>query len=141
MNIEKAKTRCGIDVFRIVDAKKTVDEVSESISLISKIKSQMPGIVECFPHIPNEGKRSESSAGILKRMNLLAGVSDYVLFKPSKNYNFLCIELKVKKGSYANANQRKFLHMVNKNGGYGCIANGHEAALYVLEKYMNNEKL
>lgn len=139
--IEKAKTKCGIDVFRIVDAKKLGDESSEAMSLINKIKHQMPGIIDCFPHIPNEGVRSEVGASILKRMNLIPGVSDYVLFKPSKKYSFLCIELKVKKGNYAKANQKKFLKMINDNGGYGCVANGHEAALHVLKAYLNDEIL
>lgn len=46
-------------------------------------------------HVPNGGSRSQREGERFKRMGVLAGVCDVLVFEPRQGYNGLAIELKI----------------------------------------------
>lgn len=66
-------------------------------------------------HVPNGGKMNIATGSRLKRMGVVAGVSDLIALEPSKEYNGLVMELKVK-GGRTRPPQVKFLRRSKKSG-------------------------
>lgn len=86
-----------------------------------------PGVV--FWHTPNGGKRSVQWASKLKRMGVLPGVSDIILFYRG---SLFCLELKAANGRPTEA-QHEFLGNVQKQRGHGCIAYSIDSAINALK--------
>lgn len=61
-------------------------------------RRQYPDIAASLIHVPNEGKRSVATAGILKSMGMIPGVSDLILLEGNRYYTALCVEMKNARG-------------------------------------------
>ena len=85
-------------------------------------KRAVPGAV--FWHVPN-GPEARCKAGYL------AGVSDINILHRG---DFYAMELK-KDGGRPSEDQLKFLSKINTAGGYGCVAEGLDQALQILEAW------
>ena len=88
-----------------------------------------PGVI--FWHSPNGGKRSAQWAAKLKRMGVLPGVSDIVLFYGGQLF---ALELKASNGRPTEL-QLAFIASVEKQGGFGCVCHSIDAAVRVLKSW------
>lgn len=88
-----------------------------------------PGIV--FWHTPNGGKRNPISGAILRRLGMLAGVSDVLVLCKGR---FCALELKAP-GNTPDEAQLEYLDRVNAAGGYADWCVGLDKALAILEKW------
>ena len=82
-----------------------------------------------FFHVPNGGKRSKVEAAILKGFGVRAGVSDLIIIHRGRVY---ALELKAPNGR-PTKEQMQFMSDLNLAGGFGCIAEGLDQAICVLE--------
>jgi hypothetical protein len=143
MSFTKKVNGMGVDVYSPVKKQniRGIDETAEAKFFYGRAMIKWPK--ECFTlrHITNEGKRSPRVASDLAQSGLVSGTSDYILQRASKHYGSLAIELKVESGkNYAKKDQNEYILGVIDGGGYACVCNGGRAALYILERYLNNEK-
>ena len=83
-------------------------------------------------HCPNGGWRFKRSAGVLKAMGVLPGVSDLIFFWPERNALFL--ELKAAKRVMTPA-QEKFAWQMKKCGFAVEWADNLDEALAILARY------
>jgi VRR-NUC domain-containing protein len=91
---------------------------------------------------PANGERRDAITGAkLKRMGVLAGASDLLLFRPgacphcgSARLEGFALELKSDGGRLTDA-QREFLWRFSEVGGHTCVAEGLDRALAVLEQW------
>jgi hypothetical protein len=81
-------------------------------------------------HIPNQNRDAKTGA-LLKRMGVLAGASDLLLWH---NGNSFALELKAPGGRLSDA-QLDFLARFNGAGGHSASAEGLDRALAVLEAW------
>ena len=82
-------------------------------------------------HPANGGKRNALEAARLKRMGVRAGVADLILLRNGHSY---ALELKAK-GGRPTESQMEFMSDWIAAGGSGCIADGIDRALKVLEMW------
>lgn len=68
-------------------------------------------------HVPNGGSRNIREAAKLKRMGVLAGVSDILILTPTKGYHGVILELKTPTGKVQKS-QEWFLDKAERNGYY-----------------------
>lgn len=98
------------------------------IAVINYIRMAFPDVL-CFA-VPNGGKRSMIEAALLKKMGVMAGVSDLLIFW---NGGMGAIELKrPDKTAYMSDSQLAFAEMWQKRGGKFALCNsldGVESAL------------
>lgn len=115
----------------LVNGKVIPSEESESYTLAFWLRIHK--ILFC--HIPNEGKRSPRAGKRLKRMGLIAGAPDYLIFNPPPNSRNcgVAIELKRVKGSEATEAQSVFLGQLRANGWLSYVCYGADHAIRVLE--------
>lgn len=81
-----------------------------------------------FLHPANGGARDAKTGAMLKRMGVLAGASDLLLWH---NGNSFALEIKAPGGRPSEA-QLEFLARFNDAGGHSAIAEGVDRALAVL---------
>ena len=89
-------------------------------------------------HPANEGKRSNISGAILKRMGLKRGVCDVVLPAPRGGYGSLYIELKTPTGEISQE-QKDFMRLMRKVGNFACVCRSWTSAAKLIEKYLKGE--
>lgn len=82
-------------------------------------------------HTPNGGKRNPIVGAIMKAMGTKAGVADLLLFKKG---NLYALEIKAP-GGRATESQLAFLGAIDREGGYGAIAEGLDQAIATLERW------
>ena len=87
-------------------------------------------------HIPNEGKRSKSTGGRLKKEGLRKGVPDLCLPVARGGYHGLYIEMKRISGSNLTKEQREWISMLEQQGYLAVVCKGFEQARMVLERYL-----
>lgn len=138
---EIKKTKCGVIVVKDNNGHVGMSEAVHAINFYSHAIYRWPELEMLLFHVTNEGKRSYKKGQELKEAGLIKGVSDYICLKPSKIYPYAAIEMKKVKNASATREQKDFLLKCQSEGGLACIVHGYEAALYVLEKYMNDEKI
>src|SRR5262249_24659680 len=80
-------------------------------------------------HVPNGERRDKITGAKLKRMGVLAGASDLLLWH---NGNSFALELKAAGGRLSDA-QLEFLARFNDAGGHSACSEGLDRALAVLE--------
>ena len=88
-------------------------------------------------HVPNEGKRSKATAGILKSMGLKSGVPDICLPVPSGRFHGLYVELKRVKGGKATKEQLWWLEQLDRQGYAVTICRGWKQASQNILAYLN----
>lgn len=86
-------------------------------------------------HIANERRTTPQQGALLKRMGVLAGVSDLCVMKPSGMFHGLFIELKAEKGK-ATPKQLEFLETMRSNGYDACVVHGAERAIEHIKSYL-----
>ena len=72
--------------------------------------------LEMLAHIPNEGKRTKSTGGRLKKEGLRKGYPDIVLNISRQEYHGLFLELKRKRGSKITKEQKEWIIKLNRQG-------------------------
>jgi VRR-NUC domain len=82
-------------------------------------------------HPANGGTRDIREAMVLKRMGVLPGASDLLLWHNGSSF---CLELKAPGGRLSDA-QRDFLARFNDAGGHSACAEGLDHALQILEAW------
>jgi hypothetical protein len=83
-------------------------------------------------HIPNEGKRKASTGAKLKRLGLLGGAADIIIFDAPPLHpcaKGVALELKRTKGGSTSEDQEKFLEKMGNRGWITHVAHGANAAL------------
>lgn len=90
----------------------------------------VPGML--FLHVPNGGWRSHTEAAILKGMGVRKGASDLLFWHKNRTF---ALELKASGGKPPTVEQMQFMSDFNAAGGYGCIVEGLDRALKVLETW------
>jgi len=89
----------------------------------------LPGVV--WWHVANGGFRNAREAARLKKMGVLAGVADLILFHRKRLY---ALELKAPGGRPTEA-QLAFLDAISAAGGFGCVCEGLDRSLAVLKAW------
>ena len=108
-----------------------LSEHAESVTM-NQVLDEM-GIWFC--HVPNEGKRSPTAAGILKAAGMKSGVPDFLIFDYVPNFpeaRGVAIEMKRKKGGVVSENQKKWLETLTRKGWLCRVCNGAKDALSFL---------
>jgi hypothetical protein len=82
-------------------------------------------------HVPNGGRRDARTGATLKRLGVLAGASDLLLWH---NGNSFALELKSPGGRPSDA-QLEFLARFNDAGGHSAVVEGVDRALACLEAW------
>lgn len=90
-------------------------------------------------HVPNEGKRSKTTAAAEKAMGLRAGVSDLCLPVPRAWFHGLYVEMKALDGKVTKE-QEEFLSAVREQGYCCCACWGANAAIWLIERYMKGKE-
>ena len=90
-------------------------------------------------HVPNEGKRSKTTAATEKAMGLRAGVSDLCLPVPRAWFHGLYVEMKALDGKVTKE-QEEFLTAVGEQGYCCCACWGADAAIWLIERYMKGKE-
>ncbi len=91
-----------------------------------------------FIHVPNEGKRSWATGKKLKRMGMMAGVVDFLIFDPPPLRRVIhpkgtVMELKALDGKKPTEKQIQFMYEMESRGyAIGCFF-GSDAAIKWLE--------
>lgn len=85
------------------------------IACVNWFNSELSKLSGLLFSVPNGGQRNAITAKMMKREGVVAGVSDLILFVPSKGYHALCIEMKTDKGKQSDK-QKKWQKMVEKQG-------------------------
>ena len=91
-------------------------------------------------HIPNGGSRNKKEAVKLKRMGVLAGVSDLHLPVARAGYIGLYIEMKYENGHLLDS-QKEFMKRAALWDNYCVVCYSAADAIEVLENYVNNMTL
>jgi hypothetical protein len=87
-------------------------------------------------HVANERSTSPQHGAILKRMGVTKGVPDLFILKPSRGFNGLAIELKVKPNKPTDE-QLKFLETLNENGYLAVVRYGANEAIETIKHYLD----
>lgn len=100
-----------------------------------------PVLREYLFKIVNEGKRSKINGNMLKLIGLRAGLPDYQLPIPNKNWNGLWIEMKKRShaGKTKKDNQNEWISKLIKVKQYATYAYGWEDAAKITMDYLNNK--
>lgn len=90
--------------------------------------------------IPNGGKRTPRTAGMLKAEGVKPGVPDICLPVARKGYHGLYIELKRRMGSRVSLEQKRWLMALEQKGYRCCVCHGWDEARKAIETYLEGAK-
>lgn len=112
-------------------------ETTEQIRLFNWARTHMEYIPELklLHHIPNEGKRKETTGKILKAAGLTSGVPDICLPVPKRGYSGLYIEMKYGKNKPSKS-QLEFIELLNHYGYKTAICYSFEDAREIIRHYL-----
>ncbi|RAJ28897.1 VRR-NUC domain-containing protein [Pedobacter cryoconitis] len=88
-------------------------------------------------HSPNGGKRNAREALKFKKMGTRAGCPDLMIYKKSKQYAGLAIELKVGTNG-TTENQDLFLAELTANGWYCIVIRKMDIFMQTVKEYMSD---
>ena len=89
-------------------------------------------------HVPNGGRQTPQRGAMLKRMGVLAGVSDLIMARQSRGFGALFLELKAKKGRLSDA-QKAFLNNMIFEGYCVKVAHSLDEAIEAIDWYTNKK--
>lgn len=89
-----------------------------------------------FLHIPNEGKRSYSTAARLKKIGMRPGFPDLFVLRPTERHHGLAIEMKRTKGGTLTDRQKAWIMRLNQLGYKAVCCHGFEEAKQEIDKYL-----
>lgn len=98
------------------------------------MQSTWPALENLY-HVPNEAKRTKTTASVLKAMGLSAGVPDLILDYPAGAYHGCRIELK-HGANKPSVHQIEWLTRMQDAGYFTAICYESDAAIRVLQKYL-----
>lgn len=113
-------------------------ETSEQQAVIEWVtyaQGRYPALKNLY-HVPNEGKRSKATAGILASMGLKPGVPDLILDYPAGKYHGLRIEMKYGKNT-PTEEQMEWLRRLQAAGYFVAVVWSSSAAIHLLTEYVN----
>ena len=112
-------------------------ETTEQINLFNWAKRNEEFIPELklMYHVPNEGKRKETTGQILKAAGLKSGVPDVVLPVARKGFTGLYIEMKFGKNK-TTAAQEEFMALLQAEGHKTAVAYSYEEAREIIRGYL-----
>lgn len=87
-------------------------------------------------HVPNEGKRNQTTGKILQRMGMRKGFSDCFFPKGNQQFKGLFIELKVKPNKLTE-HQIAFLEEMLSYGYDACVCYNIDEAMIVIKRFYN----
>lgn len=98
-------------------------------------------VLELMFHVPNEGKRKQSTGGFLVGQGMKAGVSDIILPAARRGYTALIIEMK-KRGELPKTtdDQERFLARAWQEGALTYVIDRAEDAIDVLLWYVGGKR-
>ena len=96
--------------------------------------------LEMLAHIPNEGKRTKTTGGRLKKEGLRKGYPDIVLNVSRQEYHGLFLELKRKRGSKITKEQKEWIIKLNRQGNAAAFCYGWEQAWEFIYAYLTCDK-
>ena len=96
--------------------------------------------LEMLAHIPNEGKRTKSTGGRLKKEGLRKGYPDIVLNVSRQDYHGLFLELKRKRGYKVTKEQKEWIIKLNRQGNAAAFCYGWEQAWEFIYAYLTCDK-
>ena len=98
-----------------------------------------PTLSPLMIHISNGVSTNKRTGGRLKKLGVMPGVPDLVLFYAAKESHGLFIEMKAKKGSVSTI--QKQYHTLLRQQGYRVeVAYGAEQAVLVCKDYLSDYK-
>lgn len=103
------------------------------------IRQQWPELALLF-HIPNERHCTPQQGRMLKLMGVKRGVPDLYLPVPRGAFHGLWIEMKTLNGT-ASADQKWWGEHLLEQGYLWCVCKGYEAAVGMIERYLNIPKV
>ena len=107
--------------------------------LCAELKGKDPEIELLF-HIPNGGRRDTAEAANLKRQGVKPGVPDLFLPVARGVYHGLFIELKRRDGGRLSENQKRWLHLLERQGYAAVVCHGAKEAVVALTTYLEGGK-
>lgn len=113
-------------------------ETTEQINLFTwaqRNEAFVPELALMF-HVPNEGKRKQTTGQILKAAGLKSGVPDVCLPVARKGFNGLYIEMKYGKNKPTEA-QREFMQQLEAEGNKTAVAYSFEEAREIIRQYLS----
>jgi hypothetical protein len=133
------KARIGIGKLFHVEQLASEDDESKAFYDYTQL---IPAIKELTVHFANEGKRTASFGGRLKRIGgIPKGFPDFAILVANFNYHSLFIEMKKKseKGKKLRVEQLEWSNRLNKAGHYATIVYGADEGIQVLNSYLHNK--
>ena len=121
----------------MIKKKRSKEEETNQISMISYFKSHRPHIVDFIIHIPNGGTRKIGEAVKLKKMGVVKGISDIFIPIPSMGYSGFWIEMKSTKGKLSKE-QRIFMLNMRRFGYRTETCYSCEDAIITIEWYLKD---
>lgn len=113
------------------------DTEQETVIQWARLCSNSRPELALLHHIPNGGSRGKKEAVKLKRMGVLAGVSDLHLPVAKAGYNGLYIEMKYGDGRLL-VSQKEFMKRAARWGNYCIVAYSAADAIEILQNYIND---
>ena len=117
----------------------TESEEQQALFRFCAVEMQRYPELDMLVHIPNEGKRTQSTGGRLKKEGLRKGFPDLMLCTPHCGYAGLVIELKRKKGSKISEEQKEWIRKLNYQCYAAVFCYGWEEAWNVIKAYLLND--
>lgn len=113
-------------------------ETTEQIKLFTWARQQAEYIPELalMYHVPNEGKRKQTTGQIMKAEGMKAGVPDICLPVARKGYNALYIEMKFGSNRTTKA-QREYMAALQEAGNMAKVAYSAEQAREIIRNYLS----
>lgn len=111
-------------------------ETVTHINLVAWFKHNYPDYADDIYHFANERRCSIQQGKILKRMSVVAGVSDLFFSIPMGKYHGLWVEIKEGKGKLSQ-HQKDFLARMTVRGYMAVCVWGLDDAKEVIKSYLN----
>ena len=118
----------------------TESEEQQALFRFCAVEMQQYPDLDMLVHTPNEGKRSTSTGGRLKKEGLRKGFPDISLCAPHGRYAGLYIELKRIKGSKISKEQKEWIIKLNKHQYAAVFCYGWEEAWKIIKAYLENRR-
>lgn len=83
---------------------------------VTWFRLQYPHLARLLFAVPNGGGRSKIEAAVMKGEGVTSGVADLLLLVPTRDYPYLCIEMKTARGRQS-PEQKSWQHEVEGVGG------------------------
>lgn len=88
-------------------------------------------------HTPNEGRKGKAEAARLKRMGVVAGVSDLILLPHKEGVKPICIELKTDTGRQSES-QKKWQSAVSSHGSEYVVCRSLQEFIETIKNHLKD---